>query len=100
MKGVINVEMEGATWEETQRLQQIVHILIERGALSLKNGKVTLSFDNDANLGEIKFDAVVWRKDKASNPLHKSLKSDTITTTTQTPNMGGKAIKPSTHVLD
>jgi hypothetical protein len=89
-KSVITLEIEDATPEMTMRLQKTIHMLIVKGALSLRNGTVTLSFDHNAELGSIKFDAIVWRRDKVDTPLHNSFKSGTITQKARNPNMGGK----------
>lgn len=82
-KGIIHIEMEGVSQDQTLILQKTIHTLIEKGALSLKNGTVTLSFDHKAELMSMRFDAVVWKKvaDRGvviDGPLHKELKGDKI----------------------
>lgn len=89
--------MDGVTEDQTLRLQRAVHTLIEKGALSLKNGTVTLSFDFRGELMSIRFDAVVWKQTQdrgtvIDGPLHKELKGATIKVNPKKPQtMGGTA---------
>lgn len=57
-KGTISIVIEGITFFETERYRQIVSNLISNGALNVKNGGVTMHFDGDGLLRELRFDIV------------------------------------------
>lgn len=96
--GIVHIEMEGVSQEQTLRLQKTIHTLLEKGALSLKNGTVTLSFDYKGDMMSMRFDAVVWKKvaDRGvviDGPLHKELKGDTMSVSSpKLQTMDGKVI--------
>lgn len=101
-KGIIHIEMEGISQDMTTRLKETIHMLIEKGALSLKNGTVTLSFDHRAELMSMRFDAMVWKKTQdrgivIDGPLHKELQNDKMVTSSQKPQTMGAKVIPS-HV--
>lgn len=101
--GTIHIEMEGVSQQATMTLQKTIHKLIEKGALSLKNGTVTLSFDHRAELMSMRFDAMVWKKTQdrgvvIDGPLHKELGGDKMVVSSQKPQTMGAKVIPSTHV--
>lgn len=66
-KGHIVIELEGITFEETQRYREIIHLLIGSGALNIRNGKTILHWDQNALQG-IETDVHLWKRGK-SPPL-------------------------------
>ena len=64
MKGTIKIEIEGISFEETERYRETVHYLILSGGLNIKNGQTTLFFDNEGVLQEVETKAKRWRRDK------------------------------------
>lgn len=66
-EGILNFRLENISFEETERIREIVHTLISYGALHVRNGSVILHFDNDANLQEIEIHQKRWKRGKISS---------------------------------
>lgn len=77
--GTIEIKIEGISFEQIERLRQAIHLIIQEGALSIKNGSSTLHFDGDGELGYIEFHIKKWsRKKSGSELLQSKLKSAII----------------------
>ena len=63
-KGLIEIQVDNVSEQETFRLQEIIHRLLAEGALNVRNGCVTLRYDNDATLQQIEIDYIKWRRQK------------------------------------
>ena len=66
-EGTITLKLEGITFEETERIREMIHILISQGVFHVKNGTATLSFDRDALLQDIEIRYKRWKRDKPSD---------------------------------
>ena len=64
MKGTIKIEIEGISFEETERYREVIHYLILSGGLNIKNGNTTLFFDDIGVLQEVETKAKRWRRNK------------------------------------
>lgn len=62
MIGLIEIKLEGATLEQTERYRQLITTLIASGALDTKNGSTTLHFDFEGTLQEVEVHVKKWRK--------------------------------------
>lgn len=65
--GKIEIALEGATFETTERCRRIIHLLFEQGAFSIRNGEVIVSFDDLGNPGSIRYNFTKWRNNKPPN---------------------------------
>jgi hypothetical protein len=82
--GTIRIDLEGVTWEETERYRAMIHTLLSSGVLNIKNGKAILSFDSDGDLAEIEAQVKRFKKDKPLlDPFH-GVKVELLKPTTQT----------------
>lgn len=63
-KGVIEIELEGVSFEQTERYREVIHLLIASGALNIRNGKTILHWDQNALQG-IETDVQLWRRGKS-----------------------------------
>ena len=62
---MIQIEIKGYTEEETQRMREIIGVLINTGALSgVKGGQTILHFDNEGVFQGIQFDYWPWKRRK------------------------------------
>lgn len=77
-KGTIKIEMEGISYQETERYREIIHWLIASGGLNIKNGKTILNFDSEGLIQEITTDATRWRRNK---PISKDVAHLKVETT-------------------
>lgn len=50
MRGTINIALEGAGPEETERCRQIIHQLFEEGFFNIRSGSFTANFDENAEM--------------------------------------------------
>jgi len=85
--GTITIQLEGVTWDETERIRCIINYLFEGGLFLMRNGAATIHFDSDGMPGEISTPRV-WKRGKAP-PVAKSIdnvkiqiKESTLTQTT------------------
>lgn len=76
-EGIINLKLEGITFEETERLRELIHTLIINGALHVKNGQTILHFDHEGTIQEIEIHYKRWKKNKPSVP-YKEIKVELI----------------------
>ena len=63
--GRIDLRLEGASVQETERFRTIIHTLLESGALNTRNGRVILHFDHLGVLQMVERDFICWRRPKA-----------------------------------
>jgi len=64
--GDIHIQLEGASFQETERCRLIIHELFTQGFFSLRNGKAIVHFDHDANMQQIEYDYIKWRRGKTA----------------------------------
>lgn len=77
-KGIITIALEGVSLEQTERLREAIHTLIEERVFSLRNGRAILHFDQDGILSAIDFDFQRWRRGKPPRRLDDLWKNATI----------------------
>lgn len=70
-KGNININLEGVSFEETERCRAIIHALFTAGVFSVRNGKAILNFDHLGLLAEVELQVKKWRRDKPMLPETK-----------------------------
>ena len=75
MIGLIEIKLEGATLEQTERYRLLLTTLLSSGALDVKNGSATLHFDFEGTLQEVETHVKRWRKprDVPNLPQKKGL---------------------------
>jgi hypothetical protein len=75
---VIYFTLEGATPDQAKRCTEIIHTMFLQGAFNVRNGNVTLNFDQEGILMGIKKE-LRWDRKKSTNiPLQELLEYDTI----------------------
>jgi hypothetical protein len=61
----ISIDLQGYSNEETQKMKEIFHALIQSGGLSgVKNGKTILHFDGEGTFQGVELNYWPWRKRK------------------------------------
>ena len=70
-QGLITIKLDGASPEGTERCRQIIHEMFVQGVFLIRNGSVTMHFDHEGTLQEIKYDIIKWRRNKPALPLAK-----------------------------
>jgi len=59
----LHFEFDGAVNKDVvEKMRQGIQILIAQQVFGVRNGKVTLNFDNEGTLQEIEFNYKKWRK--------------------------------------
>jgi len=95
MKGTITIELDGATFQETERFRKMIHVLFTQGVFNLRRGYATLHFDHEGILSGIDIFQSKWRDNKPLDPLdsfYKGAKIEILTSNnTQTQTMSGVA---------
>lgn len=95
MKGIITIEFEGVTFQETERFRKMIHTLFSQGVFNLRRGQATLHFDFQGTLSGIDIFQNKWRDNKPLDPLdslYKGAKIEILTTSdTQTQIKSGVA---------
>jgi len=51
--GTIFINLQGVTFEETERCRSMIHRLFEEGFFAIKNGSFTANFDENGNMATI-----------------------------------------------
>lgn len=59
---IIEIALTGATAIQTTRCQSIILQLFESGFFDVRNGKAIIHFDHEANMQQIEYDFIKWRK--------------------------------------
>lgn len=62
MIGLIEIKLDGATLEQTERYRQLITILLASGGLDVKNGSAILHYDFEGTLQEVEVHTKKWRK--------------------------------------
>jgi len=62
--GKIELKIEGVTKEETDKIQEVLTILISSGAMRLKNGSAGLYFDADGTFQGVKLEYWPFKRKK------------------------------------
>lgn len=63
-KGRFEIEIEGISLEETERLRLLTFTLITEGIFHLRNGNATLHFDHQGQLQAVDVNYRKWRREK------------------------------------
>lgn len=72
-EGLINLVLDGITFEETERIREILHVLITSGGIHVKNGQTIIHFDHDGTVQEIEVHQKRWKRNKVNTP-YKDIK--------------------------
>jgi len=80
MEGEINIKLEGATLQETERCRRIIHELFTQGFFALRNGKAIVHFDHTAEMQQIEYDFIKWRRGKDAPLQHPPLVANMVST--------------------
>ena len=64
MIGEIDLKIENISEKDTLKYQEILTVLISSGALSLKNGKAILHFDNIGTFMGVQLDYWAYKRKK------------------------------------
>lgn len=88
--GTITINLEGVSFEETEKCRRVLHTLISQGLFNIRNGSMNLHFDFEGTLQEIEVHLKKWKKNKPDLDLHKLLDGAIIevlqsNTSTRTP---------------
>lgn len=67
-KGLITIEIENISVEETERYRTIIHTLITQGALNILNGSANLHYRN-GELDSIDLNIYTYKRNKENNIL-------------------------------
>lgn len=67
-KGIITIEIENISAEETARYQDILHNLITQGALNIFNGSANIHFRSGV-LESIDINLYTYKRNKNNTPL-------------------------------
>lgn len=62
--GSVIFDLENVTPEETERIRAILKSLILCGGLNIRNGSVTMHFDNEGQLQLIESNTIKYRRKK------------------------------------
>lgn len=76
--GKIDITLEGASYETTERCRRIIHLLFEQGVFNIKNGEAIVSFDEVGNPGSIRFNYIKWKNNKPDIPVANLYKNAKI----------------------
>jgi len=73
-KGIIHIVMEDISLEDTERLRQSIHTLLETGTLNIRNAQVTLHFNAESVLDAIEMKLKRWQRNKPPLNLQDIMK--------------------------
>jgi uncharacterized beta-barrel protein YwiB (DUF1934 family) len=72
-EGKIEIKLDGANFQETERCRKIIHELFTQGFFSIKNGKAIIHFNEKAEMAMIQYDFIKWKKTNIqSETIYKS----------------------------
>jgi hypothetical protein len=69
-KGIITIEIENITLEDTRRYQDIIQTMFEQGAFSIFNGSANLHF-RLGELDSIDLNLYTYKRNKENIPLQE-----------------------------
>jgi len=72
-KSKIFIELDGATFEQTERCRRIIHTLFEQGLFNIKRGEAVLNFDDMGELGSITMKLLKWRRGEKDKHFTKQV---------------------------
>lgn len=67
-KGIITIEIDGISTEDTKRYQQMIHTFFEQGVFSILNGSANIHF-RGGNLEAIDLNLYTYKRNKDNLPL-------------------------------
>lgn len=60
----ITLVMQGATLEQAQHYQELIHTLFAQGVFSVRNGRATIHFDDAGKIQQIEMNFTRFRHNK------------------------------------
>ena len=64
MNSEIKLEFEGLNFKQTEHIREVINILFEAEAFTVRNGKVIMHFDHEGTLQEVSVDHKRWKRRK------------------------------------
>jgi len=79
MIGEVTLKLEGATFEQTEHMREIIMILFRNGVFNMRHGKIVLHYDMGGTLSAIDREQHLWQKNsKSKDHIAKLCESVTI----------------------